>query len=320
MDATGESTADATAADFRRWAETDAHGRSPLYERLAVELSQDDRVMTLLQLVSSKQRKPALLFGLLRMHGVPIDRPEVAAEWLVDHPQLLLSELRRRRVQTNEVRRAAALMPAVATVAQGGEIALIELGASAGLLLLLDRYQYVYTRPEGEVRVGDPNSALTLTTAVRGQVPVPSQVPSISRRIGVDINPIDPRDKEERRWLEALVWPEHTGRRERLTAGLGMAAVDPPRVMRGDMAAGLENLLERVPYGTTPVVMHSVALQYLSPEKQDAVVAMCRHARVPRVGLEHSEDNQKQLALTIDMGRARVVATVQPHGEWIEGV
>lgn len=315
-----DSTADATAADFRRWAEADAHGRSPLYERLAVDLSQDDRVMTLLQLVSSKQRKPALLFGLLRMHGVPIDRPEVAAEWIVDHPQLMLSELRSRRVQTNEVRRAAALMPAVASVAQGREIALIELGCSAGLLLLLDRFHYVYTRPEGDTQVGDPASPVTLTTAVRGQVPIPDGLPRISRRIGVDVNPINPRVKEERRWLEALVWPEHTGRRERLSAGLGLAAVDPPPVLKGDMAAGLQNLLERVPAGVMPVVMHSVALQYLPQAKQESVIAMCRHARVPRVGLEHSDTHEKQLALTIDLGQPRVVATVQPHGEWIEGV
>ena len=308
-----------TADDFRRWAETDAHGRSPIYERLAVAISEDERVTTLMQLVSARQRKPALLFSVLRLHGVPADRPEVAIEWIVDHPQLLLSELRDRRIQTNEARRATALMPAVASVAGGREIALIELGASAGLLLLLDKYRYRYSAATGEQRVGDPDSSVTLTCAVRGNVPIPAQVPSVGRRIGVDVNPLSPRDRAHRKWLESFVWPQHTEGLERLVAALDMAALDPPKIIRADMVAGLKTLLERVPDGLAPVVMHAAAFPYISDEKQAEVIELCRNAGVPRVGLEADHLDDPTLTLTIDTGPPIRVATVQPHGEWIEG-
>lgn len=291
-----------------------------MYERLAVAMSQDDRVTTLLQLVSSKQRKPALLFGVLRLHGVPVDRPEMAIDWIVDHPQLVLKELRERKIQTNEVRRATALMPAVASVAGDREVALIELGASAGLLLLLDRYRYHYATSTGERLVGDPGSPVLLECAVRGTVPIPQSVPRISRRLGIDVNPINPRDAAQRKWLESLIWPEHTGRRERLTAALNVAALDPPRIMKSDMVAGLRSLLERVPNGLMPVVVHAVAYPYISSDQQVEITQLCRGAGAPLIGLEAGHPDDSNLELTIDTGTPRIVATVQPHGEWIEGV
>jgi hypothetical protein len=67
--------------------------------------------------------------------------------------------MRRRRTQTNEVGRCAVLLPALAELPE--PLALLEVGASAGLNLLPDRYSYEYLHPDGAVhrvagRAADP--------------------------------------------------------------------------------------------------------------------------------------------------------------------
>ena len=64
---------------------------------------------------------------------------EERGDWLVRF-------VRERTVQTNEVQRCWALLPIFLTVARtvARPLALVELGASAGLNLLWDRYAYSY--------------------------------------------------------------------------------------------------------------------------------------------------------------------------------
>src|SRR5262249_1082291 len=81
-----------------------------------------------------------------------------------------------RRVQTNEVRRCAALLPALHTLWERGgrrPLALVEVGASAGLLLNWDRYAYEYQAETKAKTVGDPSSPVRLMSAVRGEITPP---------------------------------------------------------------------------------------------------------------------------------------------------
>jgi hypothetical protein len=168
--------------------------------------------------------------------------------------------------QTNEIARSALLIAGLAQVASetGLPISLFELGSSAGLNLLLDRYD----SRTGSRRFGDPGSAVTLAPVWEGGDP-PDEPPRIVSRRGVDINPLDVTDPDHRARLLAYVWPDQPERIARLEAALAIAADSPPALDRGSADAWLETVLtSEGNAGTARVVMHSIAFQYFSQEAQ----------------------------------------------------
>jgi hypothetical protein len=165
------------------------------------------------------------------------------------------------------------------------------MGASAGLCLLYDAYRYCYEQSGAQHSIGAPDSAVTLNCAIAGDgaerdAELPTEVPTIIWRAGLDLEPIDARDPEARRWLQALVWPEHRERAERLAAALLIAAARPPRLVAGDMVRDLGPLLDQAPSPATLVVTHSAALSYLAPDQTATVIERLRQRGVHRVGAE----------------------------------
>lgn len=203
-----------TAATYRRWALVESHGTSPVCTRLALAVADDATVLDLLGRVEAPQRQPNLLLGALGWYGVDVTDPPVALAWVHEHPDHVLTVLGTRRTQTNEAARCALLLPALAALAErsSGPLALVEIGASAGLCLLPDAWRYRYTTPAGVHEVGPAGSPVTLPCAVDGPAPLPDAVPEIAWRAGLDLHPVDPGDADARRWLQCLVWPEHTER------------------------------------------------------------------------------------------------------------
>src|SRR5665647_2544527 len=121
------STAE-TAKLYREWAQVEAHGSSPIYERLALAVAEDSAALEFLSKVEPAKRQPNLLFGALRWHNVTVEDPAEALAWLREHQDAVLAVVRTRRTQTNEVARCATLLPALALLPQ--PLALIEVGAS----------------------------------------------------------------------------------------------------------------------------------------------------------------------------------------------
>ena len=114
------------------------------------------------------------------------------------------------------------LYPAIAFAASYSDstpLALIEIGTSAGLNLIWDKYRYSYG---GSEFYGDLSSAVLITSSFKDIVPaiLNEPMPHISHRIGVDINIIDISDADQITWLRALVWPEHEARRRLLDTAL----------------------------------------------------------------------------------------------------
>jgi hypothetical protein len=95
-------------------------------------------------------------------------------------------------------------------------------------------------------------------------------------RAGLDLNPLDVADPEAMSWLELLVWPEHDHRRSRLRSAIDIARSDPPRLVRGDLNAGLAALAAAAPPDATLVVFHSAVLAYLSTAERQSFVATVR--------------------------------------------
>lgn len=275
---------------YRHFAQTEASGVSPIYAQWAAATADDDDVVERLLQLPAHKRQPNLVFASARVHGVPVGDWSAARAHLIEHWEAISSTIMQRRTQTNEAGRIAVLNLAFAQIAQQSlrPLALIEVGASAGLGLYPDAWPIRYTREDGEaVRLapgGPLDSAVELACRVDGVEP-PRMLPEVGWRAGIDLNPLDLTDDTDRQWLEALVWPGMEYRLERIAAGAKLIRRDPPRLFAGDLNEKLGEVLQQVPAETTPVVFHSAVLAYLPAEQRQRFVDQVRSAGVSSAGV-----------------------------------
>jgi hypothetical protein len=267
------------AENYRAFAE-EARGRSPAYESLAASVAEDTGILRFLATLPPQKRQPNLLFAAARyLLGTPADIGQLRA--LVSRNRAeLAAVMLARRTQTNEPARCATLLPALAQLPP--PLALIEVGASAGLTLLFDRYSYDYA---GHRIAGCDPMAPTLRCEPRGPVPIPPRIPEITWRAGLDLNPLDVTDDDDVRWLSCLLWPGEGDREERLAAAIAAARREPPVIHRGDLLTDLPALAAQAPAGATLVIYHSAVLAYLPPDDRRRFAATAR--RLPAVWLSN---------------------------------
>jgi hypothetical protein len=202
-------------------------------------------------------------------------------------------------------------------------LALIELGASAGLCLYPDRYAYRY----GDQAVG--SGSVVISCHPSGPVPVPRRRPEVVWRAGIDLTPIDVRRPTDVWWLECLVWPEQAERLARLRAAVEVAQAEPPELVAGDLNERLEEALSRVPAGATPVVFHSAVLAYLSDEERDRFVRRITALDVhwisnegprvlPEVAATIPVPLPEDRARFVLAHNGRAVALAGPHGQTLD--
>jgi hypothetical protein len=256
-----------TAAAYVEFATLEARGVSPAYERLALEVARDDEVLALVDTLPPAKRQPNLLFGAVRLLGGPVEDPDAFRDFTVASWAAIEPEIRARATQTNEAGRCAVLMPVLATLPQ--PLALLEVGASAGLCLYPDRYGYRY----GDLPVGSGEPILEC--ALTGVAP-PDEPPEVVWRAGLDLNPLDVTDPADSAWLDSLIWPEHAHRRARLRAAAAVAAADPPLLVRGDLVDDLPALAAQAPAAATLVVFHTSVLYQVPPDRRAAFVDVVR--------------------------------------------
>lgn len=224
----------------------------------------DPEVLEWIAALPGIKKQPNLVFAAARWHGVPAPGPYTGLRDALLHDDgRILATITTRSTQTNEVGRLATLLPVFCALAQGGPVALIEAGASAGLNLYPDRWGYEWSTSSGPVRLGP---APYLPCEVRGPAPLPTTLPEVAWRGGVDLNPLDVNDTDAMRWLENLVYPENEDRRVRLRHAVEVAAADPPRIVRGDAVEELPALVEEAGRHGTVVVFHSAVAAYFPTE------------------------------------------------------
>ena len=261
------------SARYLRFAIDEARGESEAYERLALAVAASSELLIFLAGLPSDKRQPNLFLAAVRhLCGVP--ESEDGLVKIVRREQRRIRTLMlARTTQTNEPARCSTLLPVLARLPQ--PLALLEVGASAGLCLIPDRYGYDYGAQRIEPSVF--GQAPVFPCVVRGAAPIPTRLPEIAWRAGLDLNPIDLRSAEDAEWLETLVWPGQEGRAERLRAAIAIARRDPPKIARGDLLTDLEPLIATAPKDATLVIFHTATLAYVSPRaKRDRFAATVR--------------------------------------------
>lgn len=185
--------ADASIGELYAWFADEAMGSSVVWERLCRWIADDPAaagLRTRLAALPGLKRQPNLFLGALRLLGGPLEPGADHLAWVerrwADVERVVLD----RSTQTNEPGRCATLLPYLAGL--GDDLALIEVGMSAGLCLVPDRYAYAWTRPGGGIHHLGPPGAPVLSCAVRADVPLPARMPSIVWRGGIDLNPAAP--------------------------------------------------------------------------------------------------------------------------------
>jgi hypothetical protein len=260
--------------------------------------------------------------------GAPGD-PEAAWNALVDamiaEPDRF-ADFMSHEPQTNEVRRSACLLPGFIALAEatGLPLRLFEIGASAGLNQLWDRFAYDY----GPGRAwGDPASAVRLEAEWRGPwSPLESPVTVISRA-ACDRKPVDIRDPVARRRLKAYVWADQFDRLAWLEAAIAAALANDTRVDAEDAVTWTLNRAGPTS-GAVNVVFHSIFWQYMPVESQDALARVIADlgakatldAPFAWLRMEPPPENLATVELRLTLwpgGEDRLLAHVHPHGAWV---
>ncbi len=251
-----------------------------------------------------------ILASVLRQHGDFIRR------FIVSPPQ------------TNEVGRSAALLGGFLEIAAATKLPLrlLEIGASAGLNLLWDRFFYRL----GDASWGDPAAPVQLAPAWQGSLPPLTAPVRVAERTGCDLFPIDIADPDQRLRLRAYMWVDHTERMKRLDGAIALARREGVTVERSNATAFVQRQLATPRQGTATVLYHSIMWNYVSDEDKAAVTNLVRDAagratpEAPlawlRFELEEAGTNPVVNLTLWPGGLDRRLAVASPHGATIEWV
>lgn len=286
---------------FRFFAATQCRGRSLVYETLSQGVAGDDALLGLLMRTPGEQRRPSLLFAavnfLLASHPDaalaayypvhdgrrPVDSQLTAVftAFCAEHAEQLGELLSSGSTQTNEIRRCVILRLALSHASRRwpGPLALAEIGASAGLNLLFDRYRYRVGDQEDAPAGGSP---VLISTALRGGAPAGhllGPAPEVTSRLGIDLNPVRLADPGQRAWLEAFIWPEDTSGLATLRGAIDLAvSAGIPPVVPGDATTDTARLLAALPGRGPVVVFTATLLSYLDASARTAFTSQLQEA------------------------------------------
>jgi hypothetical protein len=233
-----------------------------------------------------------------------------------------------RVTNTNEVARSALLHAGFRAVAKesGEPLNLIEIGPSAGLNLIWDKYGVRYTRG-GESFYAEPRDApLVVECELRGdKMPPVGRAPRVASRVGLELNPVDLSNPDARDWLRALVWPDQLERFARLEKALEIYAGERPEIRAGNALELLPEAIAGIPESQPVCIYHTMVIYQFTEEMRqvlhDLLVGASVRRPIWRVGLEGSLQGETSLTLgRYDDGRkqVRTLAVCHPHGAWME--
>ncbi len=325
---------------------------SQLYANLSESIGSDEALKAMAARAKPGQPPPNMIFGavhylLLRgaQHDLRRFYPDLSGgaavegedpfrafrDFCLAHRAQIEALIASRVTNTNEVGRSSALHAGFrAVAAEAGEpLNLIEIGPSAGLNMIWDRYGMRYTRAGQTAFEVAPESSLVIDCELRGNGMVPeTPTPRVDRRIGLELNPVDLTKQEDRDWLRALVWPDQAGRAQRLDKALALFDAVRPEIRAGDALALLADALREMPESEPLCVYHTIVTYQFSRDMRQAlddILTMAGLRRpVWRLAMEAEPDAADWTAwLTLmryhdGVRDTRKLAKVHSHGTWLE--
>jgi hypothetical protein len=232
--------------------------------------------------------------------------------------------------QTNEAARSFCLFGGFLTVAAetGLPLRCLELGASAGLNQIWDRYRYDL----GAGRTwGDPASLVVLAGDWTGAAPPLGAAVEVAERRACDQAPIALDDPAAARRLVSYIWAEQEQRLQRIRAAIELARAEGVTVERADAGEWTERHAQPQA-GVATVLYHSIFWQYPPPATQARMAAAITRAagaataEAPfawlRMEAVWDAGGVSVYAIEVRLtlwpgGEERRLAVVHPHGAWV---
>jgi hypothetical protein len=335
------------ADTFERFAAQQAAGRSPLYETLARTIARTPELLDLAAATRPGQPAPNMLLGAVHhilRRGVqhplathftgheelPPSRADVLlTDFCRRHDRQIRRIITTRSIQTNEVNRCAVLLPAFAALQQqltdGRPVRIVDVGASAGLNLLWDRYTYDYGAHRLTLPASDPDTVLTCEIK-DGTPPLSLDVKRFTPPVGIEPSPVDVTDPEATEWLVSLTWPEQTTRMRTLNSALALAARTPPTVLAGRAQDRLADVVAQTPPGEHLCLVFSWSIYqtFGSPGGRerlaDTLTRLSRNRPLHEISIGHfGHDTPRMIMASYDGGASRsdVVAHCDVYGTWL---
>jgi hypothetical protein len=229
--------------------------------------------------------------------------------------------------QTNEAGRSANFVAALHWLASRvvPMFEINEIGSSAGMNLLVDRYRYDL----GGVVSGPADAPITIHPDWRGPPP-PSDAFTITSVRGCDLTPIDVRSDSAADRLRAYIWPEMAERFARMDAGIAMIRERGVDLVQADAADWVEaQFALPQTLGVTRVLLHSIVWQYLPAEVQARITKAMETAAAATtpdrplawIAVETNRDTfQHELMVRHwpSSGEMALLGSSHAHGQWIE--
>ncbi|MBD0339122.1 MAG: DUF2332 domain-containing protein [Thermoleophilia bacterium] len=301
------------------WQAGHCEGRSQLYAELCRRFAGDPRVGALAD--GWEGRVPLQILGGLNylVLGGEASWDDVDAA-LDEHGEFLRRFVAEQPVQTNEVQRSWVLLPLFLHAVGSADLHVVELGASAGLNLLWDRYRYRYEAGSW----GPEDAPLELGGEERGRLPAGplAERPRVRSRVGIDRAPVDAASEEGARLLRAFVWVGQQERLARLDRALEALRAEPPPLVRADAAEELPNVLAGLPGDGIVLVFQTSLFEYLAEDARERIretidtaerdlvfVASGRPRGVPRAW---------GMRIYRPGGRREFVGHADYHGTWLD--
>lgn len=299
------------------WPETARNDALPLRACGALHwLARSGKARDLAALYPPLETKPEVLWDAV---AAAIERHDDALFEFLDTPP-----------QTNEVQRSSPLLGMALRLSDRFKLplALYEIGASAGLNLAFDKYDYEL----GDGREwGDPNALVRIESEWRGNRPPLDAPLEIVSRAGCDRKPLDPHDPDAVERQLAYIWADQYERIGRVSAALMAAAAEPYEVEKADAADWLEaKLSEPAVEGVARVFFHTIVWQYLSDESKARVKAAFERSgasvteTTPLVWMYmESEDHPAGAILKQTVwpgGELETAGLSDYHGRWVDWV
>ena len=332
---------------FRRFADVEAKElASPLYKEFALGVAKDGDLLDISLHTKTHQPAPNMLFAAAQYllltgveHRLSAHYPIMSGQkpshqsafadfrdFCLRHKDAVVELISTRRTQTNVVNRCTCLLPVFSHVSEesGLPLALIDVGASAGLNLNFDRYSYTYKYDRKEqMNWGMAGSRIHLEAEIKGCNTFPPLAPTIpvASRDGIDLDPVDLDDSDQLLWLRALIWPEHVERHQQLMDAANEFMQSDIHLHAGDAADVLPGLISTITNEHALVVYSTIALYQFPRENlrrvKHALIETSKNRPVWQIALEGTDPTLSITRYRDGAGHTKILADASPHGWWM---
>lgn len=329
---------------FKNFAIRECRGVSDLYEYLALNIAEDDEIIEIASNANPGQPIPNLLFGavqylllkeaeqheLREYYSSIVDKPRNVEQSYLPFRNFcfmnrskIIVILKSKLVQTNEVRRCAYLYPSFCLIYDKVKkpLSIIEIGTSAGLQLLWDKYCYSYNSNEV---FGDMQSNVHINSEIRGEKSpfLLKSSPPVASRYGIDLNINDLTNSEDYLWLKSLIWPEHKERLELFERAANNFKKNPVKLIEGDGVSFLPKIVNQIPQHSAICIFHTHVANQIPKEAKYWLLQYIQEIGKTRE-VFHLYNNMWDSNLHLDYflnGKEynETIAVTDGHGRWFQ--